>query len=289
MIGQFLINGVITGVLYSLLAIGFALVYNATRIFHISTAAIFVVAAYAFYAFAVLLGCPFLLSATIAVIITMTVSLLIELMVYRPLKRRRASLNVMMIASIGVMIVVTNLIAMFFGNETKVISNIIFPTLNFGSIIVTTPQMYQLIIGLAAIVAFFTFLNINRYGLQLRALSADEVLYETLGYNTNITRSIVFLLSGLFIALASCLTVYDVGLDPHMGMNVLINAMVAMIIGGIGRFWTCVIGGLTLGVVQSLVVYQFASNWQNAITFIVLLLLLFLHPQGIAGYKQRTV
>ena len=65
----------------------------------------------------------------------------------------------------------------------------------------------------------------------------------------------MFLLSGLFIALASCLTVYDTGLDPHMGMNVLVSAMVAMIIGGIGNFSACVLGGLLLGILQSLAVY----------------------------------
>jgi len=110
-----------------------------------------------------------------------------------------------------------------------------------------------------------------------------------LGYNTNHTRIAVFLASGIFIAIASSLTVYDVGLDPNMGMSVLINAVVAMIIGGVGKFSTCITGGLTLGVLQSLTVYQFASNWQNAVTFLVLLILLFLRPQGIAGYKQRTV
>ena len=289
MIWQFLINGLITGVLYSLLAIGFALVYNTTRIFHISAAAIYVFAAYVFYVFAAQLGMPILLSGFISVIITMIISLFTEICVYRPLKRRKATLNVTMIASIGVMTVLINIIAMLFGTDTKVISNLILPTFTFGNIIITTPQMYQMGIGLAVIVIFIVFLTMSQYGLLLRALSADDVLCETLGYSIGKIRIVVFLLSGLFIALASCLTVYDVGLDPHMGMTVLINAMVAMIVGGVGRFGTCVIGGLTLGALQSLVVYQFASNWQNAITFIVLLLLLFLRPQGIAGYKQRTV
>ena len=72
-------------------------------------------------------------------------------------------------------------------------------------------------------------------------------------------------------------------------MSVTINAIVAMIIGGVGKFNTCIIGGIVLGVLQSLTVYEFASNWQNAVTFLVLLIFLFLRPQGIAGYKQRTV
>lgn len=289
MLGQFVINGLITGVLYSLLAIGFALVYNTTKIFHVAAAAIYVVAAYAFWSFSNRLGLPLWAGGAIAVAVTMVVSLLTEYVVYRPLKKKQSSLNVVMIASIGIMTVLVNLIAMCFGNETKVISNEVMKVYIWGDLIITTPQMYQLLIGAAAIAAFLIFISKTDWGIRLRAISCDDVLYGTMGYSATKTRAVVFLLSGVFIALASCLTVFDVGMDPHMGMNVLINAMVAMIVGGVGRFGTCVAGGLILGVLQSLVVYQFASNWQNAITFLVLLIFLFLRPQGIAGYKQRIV
>lgn len=289
MIWQFLINGLITGILYSLLAIGFALVYNTTRIFHIAAAGIYVFAAYMFWFFVAKVGLPIILASLVAIALTMFLSLLSELLVYRPLKNKNASLNVAMIASIGAMTVIINTIAMCFGNETKVVENAILQPLTFGDIIITTPQKYQALIGVAVLAAFMIILQRTNWGLRLRALSADETLFETLGYDTNKTRIMVFLASGAFIAIASCLTVYDVGLDPNMGMSVLISAVVAMIIGGVGKFSTCILGGLTLGVLQSLTVYQFASNWQNAVTFVVLLILLFLRPQGIAGYKQRTV
>lgn len=291
MFWQFIINGFIIGILYSLLAIGFALVYNTTKLFHIAAAAIYVFAAYMFYLFAVTLKLPVIVAAFVSMSLTMLLSLLTEISVYRPLKHRKASNNVAMIASIGMMTVIVNLLAMFFGNETKVIDNTIHPTYSNsnGSLIITTPQMWQLILGGIVLLAFILFINNSQWGIRFRALSANSVLYETLGYNTFHARTFVFLLSGFFIALASCLTVYDIGLDPHMGMNVLINAMVAMIIGGVGCFNTCIIGGLTLGVMQALTVWQFSSNWQNAVTFVLLLILLFIRPQGIAGYKQRTV
>ena len=289
MIGQFIVNGFITGVLYSLLAIGFALVYNTTKLFHIAAAAIYVFAAYMFYWFAVTFGLPVFVGAIIAIVLTMGLSLLTDLSVYRPLKKRKASNNVAMIASIGMMTVIVNLLAMFFGNETKVIDNTIHRSFSIGNIIITTPQMWQLVVGSIVIVVFLVFIGLTQWGIRFRALSADSVLYETMGYDTSRTRTLVFLMSGAFIAIGSCLTVYDIGLDPHMGMNVLINAMVAMIIGGVGRFGTCVLGGITLGILQALTVYQFSSNWQNAVTFVLLLILLFLRPQGIAGYKQRTV
>lgn len=286
---QFIINGLITGILYSLLSIGFSLVYNTTRIFHIAAAALYVVAAYSFYFFSNILDISLLISAIMALVISMLISLIIELLVYRPLKYKKSSLNIAMISSIGVMTILINIVAIFFGNETKVIDNSIQRVFAYNEIIITTPQMYQLLIGTICLCLFIFFIHKTHWGLQFRALSADDTLFETLGYRMKFTRNIVFLLSGIFIAIASCLTVYDVGLDPHMGMNVLINAMVAMIIGGIGRFSTCILGGLVLGILQSLVVYSFASNWQNAITFLVLLLFLFFRPQGIAGYKQRTI
>ena len=289
MFWQFIINGLITGILYSLLAIGFALVYNTTRIFHIAAAGIYILAAYMFWFFVAKVGLPIIPASLVAIALTMVLSLLSELLVYRPLKNKKASLNVAMIASIGAMTVIINTIAMCFGNETKVIENAILQPLTLGDIIITTPQKYQALIGIVAIIVFMVILKWTNWGLRLKALSADETLFETLGYDTKVTRVMVFLASGAFIALASCLTVYDVGLDPNMGMSVLISAIVAMIIGGVGKFSTCILGGLTLGVLQSLTVYQFASNWQNAVTFLVLLILLFLRPQGIAGYKQRTV
>ena len=289
MIGQFVINGLITGLLYSLLAIGFALVYNTTKVFHIVASAVYVFAAFMFYLFAVPLGLPVVVASLVAIVLTMGLSLLTDVSVYRPLKKRNASNNVAMISSIGMMTVIVNLLAMVFGNETNVIDNTIHRSFSLGDIIITTPQLWQLTLSVIVIIVFLCFIGKTDWGIRFRALSSDSVLFETLGYNISETRTIVFLMSGAFIAIASCLTVYDIGLDPHMGMNVLVNAMVAMIIGGVGRFGTCIIGGLTLGVLQALTVYQFSSNWQNAVTFVLLLVLLFLRPQGIAGYKQRAV
>lgn len=289
MFAQFLVNGFITGILYSLLAVGFALVYNTTKIFHIASAALFVVAAYVFYAMTVVFGWSILLAAAGSLLVIALLSLSIEWTVYRPLKNKNASLNVTMISSIGVMTIMVNVIALIFGNETKVINSAILPTFSHWEIIITTPQMIQLIVGGVFLAIFLIFISRTRIGVLLRALSTDDVLFETMGYSVKKMRSAIFLLSGVLIALTSCLTVYDVGMDPHMGMNILINAMVAMIIGGVGRFGTCVLGGLLLGVTQSVVVYFWASNWQNAITFLALLIFLFLRPQGIAGYKQRTI
>lgn len=289
MLLQFIINGLITGLLYSLLAIGFALVYNTTKVFHLAAAGLYVVAAYAFYSFVSLLHFPILLGALAAIFVTMVFSLLTELIVYRPLAKKKSSTNVSLIAAVGLLTILVNLVALFYGNAPKVVENSLKSTYTFGGLILSQPQAWQAGIGLVAVVSFVVFIHETSWGKRFRAISDDEVLFNTLGYSLTGTRCVAFLLSGVFIALSSCLNVYEVGMDPNMGMNVLINAMAAMIIGGIGRFDACVIGGLTLGLIQSLVLMHMPSSWQSGVTFLILMLFLFFRPQGIAGYKQRTV
>jgi len=289
MIWQFIINGLITGILYSLLAIGFAMVYNTTRIFHIAAAGLYVFAAYVLWFCHIQMHLSLFLGAIFSILLTMFLSWIIEFIVYRPLKKRKSSLNVMMIASIGVMTVLVNIIALAFGHEAKFVNTAVQKTYNYGTIILTTPQIWQLIVGGLILISCVFVLKYSSYGRRLRALSENEILYGTLGYNINRMRNVVFAVSGLFIAVASCLNVYDVGVEPNVGMNYLLNAMVAMMIGGMGRLTPCIIGGLLLGTLQSLAVSQIAASWQNAVTFAILLILLFVRPEGIAGYKKRTI
>ncbi|MCD8179359.1 MAG: hypothetical protein LUE98_18950 [Tannerellaceae bacterium] len=122
-----------------------------------------------------------------------------------------------------------------------------------------------------------------------RALSNDIVLFEVIGYRISLIRLLVFGLSDIFLTIAGCLTVYETGLDPHIGMLVLINSIVAMIIGGSGNFNACIVGGMLLGLIQAIVIYQFSANWQYAISFVILLIFLLFRPQGIMGYKKRLV
>jgi len=285
---QFVINGLISGILYSLSAIGFSLVLNTTRIFNIGQAGIYVLSAFVFWFFSKIFGGSLFIPAVLAIIVSIGLSLLTELCIYRPLKRRNASHEVELISSIGIMTVLTYSASLIFGNEPKVFDTVDLEPVHIGSVILTSAQLWQSVVGLPLIVAFLLLLKITDFGIRIRALSADSVLYESFGFHPNGLRTIVFIVSGAFIGTACCLTVFDVGLDSNIGWDVFIYAVVSMIIGGVGNIGFCFAGGLLLGLLQSLSVYLFSSNWQNAVTFLILLLFLFLRPAGIAGYKHRV-
>lgn len=289
MLLQFVLNGLITGLLYSLASLGFALVYNTTRIFHIALAVLYVFASYIFWQFTIVLGFPVLIGIIISALVTALVSLVIERLVYFPLFKSKASLNIVLVSSIGVFTVLTNLIALYWGNETKTFSSEIGKVYEFGNLIVTEKQALQFIASIALIIAFFIFLNLSKTGFRIKAVRDDAELYQVLGFSLPNIRSIAFLISGVIISVASCLNAWDIGMDPYVGMPILLNAVVALIIGGMGRFESCVIGGITLGILQALVVWQWSAQWQEAITFVVLLIFLFIRPQGFIGEKSRTV
>ncbi|HLP71745.1 MAG TPA: branched-chain amino acid ABC transporter permease [Bacteroidales bacterium] len=284
---QFLINGLITGCIYSLASISFALVYYTTHIFHIALAVLYVLAAYVFWYLTVALGIPVFVSLLISLFFTSAVSFGIERYVYYPLHKAKSSLNVVMVSSIGVFIVVTNIIAMIWSNETKTFSSDISKVFSAGNIIITARQAMQFIGSTVLIILFFVALNFSRAGLRIKAVRDDAELFQVIGFSLTGIRRMSFLLSGFLIGAASCLTAMDIGMDPYVGMPILLNAIVALIIGGMGRFESCIIGGLSLGILQALVVWKWSAQWQEAITFLILIIFLFMRPQGLIGERSR--
>ncbi len=289
MLLQFLINGLITGSIYALAALGFALVYNTTRIFHLAYAAVYMFAPYMLFTFYVTMGIPFVLSFIISVLLTMFLSVSFEFSVYKPLSKNKSSGEVILISSLGIMIIVINVIAMFYGNETKIIVSSISNSISFGNIIITYNQLWQFSVSVILLVVFFVLLGKSKFGQKARALRDDTELFMVMGYNVYGMRTLLFLLSGLFVAVSSNLVAFDVGMDPYVGLPMLLNALVALIISGVGKFEAPVLGGFIIGLLQALTVFAFSAQWQNAITFLLMILFLVFRPQGLLGEKQRAV
>ncbi|TSA27418.1 MAG: branched-chain amino acid ABC transporter permease [Ignavibacteriales bacterium] len=286
---QFMINGIIIGSIYSLVSLGFALVYNTTRIFHLAYAVLYMFCPYIILTFYSNLGYPLIIAFIIAIIITILLSLILEIIIYRPLSKKGSSDNIIMISSIGIMIVVINIVAMLYGNETKILNQNISETLTFGSIIITYTQLAQFLISSFLLVVFLMFLKFSKFGIKTRAMRDDTILCSVFGSDIYKMRIALFTLSAIFAAVGGGLVAYDVGMDPYVGMPMLLNAVVALIIGGIGRFEAPILGGFIIGILQSLSVWAFSARWQDAVTFTLLILFLMFRPQGLLGEKRRTV
>ena len=288
MILQFIINGLITGLLYALVAIAFGFTYNTTRIFHIAYAGVLVAGSYIFLLLS-RTGLPFPVAVLLTLLVCGLLNLLIEKSIYLPMEKHRNSLNTIMVASIGLFTILINLIALLFGNENQTLTNEISRSFNFGHIIITRMQLLQFFIASVSIIVIFIILSKSRWGLNIKALSYNKELFSVLGNNAIRIRSLLTFFSGVIAAIVSLLLAFDVGFDPYFGMPLLLNALVVMILGGTGSFYGSLLGGVLLGIIQSLSVYYFEARWETAITFTILILVLVFRPQGFFGKKERLV
>jgi len=282
-----LINGTIQGLLIALTATGFSVVYNSTGILHIAQGAIYALSPFLLLSFLQWgMGIP--LAISLAISISVILSVLFELINHWPLHRKEASLQIHLISSLGIYIVAIQVIAIIWGNETKVLRNGIDATCMISDLIITRSQALGGIISLFLIVTFFIFLRRTDSGLKFMALLDNPVQLSLMGYDISRLRLLAFGLSGILTAVASMLTAMDIGFDPHGGLSAILLAIVATIIGGKGSFIGPVIGGIFLGIMRSQVVWYTSARWQDTITFLILVLFLFFRPQGILGKKGRV-
>ena len=284
---QFIANGLCNGASYALVATGFGLIYTTTGVFHIAHGAVYTLAAYALYCFFVLVKLPLVLAAVLALSSAAAVGTLIELVVYRPLGRKRASSAVLMVSSLGVYIVLANLIAMVLGNETKILRPGAEATFTLGNVILTRIQAAQLLVSATIIGLYWFFLSRSSLGRLCRAVADDSALASVLGVKVEGTRLVAFAVGSFLAAVGSILVALDVGVDPQVGFPAVLVAAVACIIGGLRRFIAPAFGGILLGLVQSLVVWRTSAKWEGAVTFAILIAFLLFRPQGLLQIRKR--
>jgi len=287
MLIQLLANGFVNGCLYALMALGFALIYNTTKIFHIAHGAVYTAAAYICYALHIQLHLPLAVALAGAVAAATALGALIELCLYAPLTRRNASTLVALLSSLGLYVALVNLIALLFGNETKVLRPGIEKTYRALGVILTRIQLAEVLAAVILLPLLVVLLKATLWGRIIRAVRDNPTLAEVLGINLAAVRIAVFALGSALAGLAAALAALDVGMNPQVGMPALLIAAVALIVGGVGTFEGPVIGGFLLGLLQSLVVWQISARWTDAITFGVLILFLLFRPDGLAGRRRR--
>ena len=283
---QIIFNGLCNGALIALLAMAFVVVYLPTRVFYIALAGIYVLASYLTKQL-MLFGLPWPFAVLGALAVGVGVSLLCDLLNHRPLERKRSSMGAHMISSLGIYMILVQVVALIWGNDPQVLKTGIGGVWRVGELVMAHSQITALLVSVALVVVFFAWLRCTGLGLRLRGLADNPVEMELLGYNTDNLRTLAFGISGFLGAAAGILNAYDLGFDPNIGMSAVMLAIVATIIGGRGSFIGPVIGGILLGVLRSQVVWHASARWQDAITFFLLAIFLLCRPSGIVGGKKR--
>jgi branched-chain amino acid transport system permease protein len=285
---QLFIDGLTSGALYALMAVGFAMIYNGTRILHLAHGAVFTFGGYALYLLAVPLHLPLAVALVGAVVATACLGVLIDVAVYRPLRNRGSSAEAILVASIGVLTFFQAVYALVFGTDTLNLHQGPLPTIEVGDVIVTSLHIVAAVVACVVFPLLHLFLTRSRYGRAIRALADNPRLAVVRGIETERLYRLIFAIGSGLAGIAVVLVAYDLGVTPDMGFPVLFVALVAVIVGGVGYLPGAAAGGFLLGLLQKLSLWQLSGRWQDVIVFGALVLFLVFRPEGIFGHMLAT-
>lgn len=284
---QVFINGAISGLTLALLALAFQMVYRSCRVFYLALAGI-----YALVPYIMLAGqrrqWPIWLAVAASVAVGVVVSVLCEVFNHAPLEKKKSSHGAHLISSLGIYLILVQIIAIIWGNETQVLRSGIDTVYRFGEgLMVTQAQLLAAVFSILLLILFYIWLRFSDLGLRFRAMADNPIQLALHGHNIRRLRLLAFAMAGFLAAISALLVANDVGFDPHGGLPVLLLAIVAMIIGGNSSFLAPVLGGLLLGITRAMVVWFLSARWQDAVVFLLLALFLLFRPHGILGQNQR--
>ena len=278
-----LINGLSVGSIYALIALGYTMVYGVARMINFAHGDIIMVGAYVLYVCYSVIGLPAIVSLLITIVFCSVLGITIERIAYKPL--RKAPSLAVLITAIGMSYLLQALALLIFGANPITFPTIITaPPIQLGSINISGITVIIFIITVICMIGLDYFINNTRAGSAMRAASEDKPAAELMGINVNKTISLVFAIGSALAGVAGILYIsqYQV-LMPTLGGMPGIKAFVAAVIGGIGSIPGAMLGGILLGVVESLSKAYISTQLSDAIVFGILVLVLLVRPSGLLG------
>ena len=288
LIYQIIFNIVFTSALYILIALSFSIIYYAVHFFHMAHAVSITAAAYLVYTMVVMWNLPLLIAIPFSIVIVTLLMLGINEWVYKLLWRKNSLSWQLMIASLGLYVIFQNVVSMLWGDGTLSFRTWEEKTAHeFYGVCITDVQLITLIVCAVLLLLIWFFMEKTNSGKQIKAVSSDDELSSILGLNRNRAIMWSFAIGTTLAACAGILIAADTDMTPTMGFNWLLYAVVAMIIGGMGKMRYLVLGALLLATAQHLAAFFLDSKWMNATAYIILIVFLLLRPTGFSGKLLR--
>ena len=284
-----IINGLHIGSIYALVALGYSMVYGIVKLINFAHGDIIMVGAYAAYLLLVLCGLPVWVAVIGSIVFCALAGVLIERIAYRRLLVKEAPRISLLITAIGVSIFLQNLFQLIFTSSGKSFPSIFnYEPIVMGERQVSIVSLITIVTTVVLMVLLQLLVKKTRLGKAMRAVSEDAGAAKLMGINTNSTVSWTFAIGSGLAAVGAVLYSASYPLiDPYMGSMLGLKAFVAAVLGGIGSIPGAMIGGLIMGVAESLTKGYISSTLSDAVVFGILIIVLLLKPSGIMGKNVK--
>jgi branched-chain amino acid transport system permease protein len=298
---QIIVNGLASGAVYALFALGYTLVFSVLGVINFAHGAVFTIGAYLTY---LLIGgvvgangllgglqlpfaLPFWLALALAGLGSAAVSLGVEAVAFRPLRRRQAEPLLYLISSLGAGVVLVNLVQLLMGAESYSIPaatlGALPAALNLAGARIRTVQLILLLVAALLLVVLTLWLEGSRGGKALQAVSEDPVTARLLGIDSGAMIRLAFAVSGFLAGVSGGLVGLSVSIaGPYFGIGYGLKGLGVLVLGGLGSVPGAVLGGLIMGLAEALVPADH-SGFKDGVAFAILFLVLLIRPQGLLG------
>ena len=278
---QLLATGLVTGCALGVVAISFSLVYATTKIFHVAHAGIYTLGGYLAWSL-VVHGAPLLFALLVPIAVCAALGALIQSQLYARLERRRATHLVILIASLGTLAVIQNIVAAVYT------PNILqFPlawsskVVVLGAMRLTYTQLLTILVSLAAYLATMLFAHRTILGKRIRAVASNPMLADITRLQPQTVYIYVIAIASALVCLPGILVPLDLGLQPYNGVTPLLTATIAMIAGGVGSITGAFVLSVAIAVLQNLSLLVMPGEWSIGVTFFIFVIFMLFRPTGL--------
>ncbi|MEH1920248.1 branched-chain amino acid ABC transporter permease [Nostoc sp.] len=304
---QQLLNGLSIGSVYAIFALGYTLVYSILGIINLAHGAIFTLGAYFTYALmggnfgfngllanaALPIKLPFAIALILGSTLAGLVGVVMERVAFQPLRRQGSDPLLTVVSSLGVAVVIVNLIQYLVGAESYTYPANTYgnlpPAINFGSpenpIPIRSVQVVIFTVSVVIVAILTYFINRTKYGKAMQAIAEDPTTASLLGINSDRFIILTFFISSFLAGLAGTLVASSVSIaGPYFGIAFGLRGLAVIVLGGLGSIPGAVVGGLVIGLVEAFVPADY-SGYKDAVAFGILFIMLLVRPQGLLGRR----
>lgn len=282
---QATINGLVAGTYFALGAVGLSLVFGVLRLVNFAHGDMLTFGAYVALLLNVTLSLPIVVAALGGVLATAALGVIAELVIWRPMRTRRAGGLQMLLIAIGLAFVIRNCIQLVAGADPLQLRlNVTTAVALPAGLRVGTVELGVVVVGLGALLGVATVLRLGRLGKEMRALADNLALAEASGIDTGQVIVATWIFAGALAGLAGVLSAAAAGvLTPNFGFQLLLSLFAATVLGGIGNAYGALVGGLLLGFAEEWSTMFIDPRWKLAVGFAILILTLLVRPSGVLG------
>ncbi|MDD5082453.1 MAG: branched-chain amino acid ABC transporter permease [Dehalococcoidales bacterium] len=275
---QFIMNGIIQGSNYALLAMGLSMTYSIMRMVNFAHAQLYMISAYLCYSVMKYWISNYLVAIVLATIAGAILGWLIERIVLRRAQRQN-----LFVISLGLVIVAQEVAFIIWEGFAINFSTPLTGLVSFGPVTLTQQKALVIVVAIVVELAVLMFFRLSRFGKAMVATSANEDAAQLMGINAHTMSSAAFTIGTLLAALAGSLVGPLFSLTPGMGTPLSITALIVIIFGGIGSIGGAIIGAYTIGILQSVYAGLASPEWSTLVGFVILIIMLSFRPRGLFG------